>query len=196
MLRVDLRDLSRGGWIIAILAIAAAIAVVAVLIGTGLLRPLGRGEAAVCAFSSLAAAWLVFGAGSLLLKQLGVPILRPKSPYGPSFHEAAAQLARRVADYRRLQRSFKWLLISGLGFAVLLAAGSLLMDNPNNRIPQLVVISAALVCLFVLIVLLTLVRFRIILWLCPWCGREFGRHSPFESGPHKCQHCGHAIDVA
>jgi hypothetical protein len=48
----------------------------------------------------------------------------------------------------------------------------------------------------VLMILFMMLVMRQDLWLCPACGREFGRQNPFGSALHKCQHCGHAIEIA
>jgi hypothetical protein len=194
MLKVDLRNLSRGGLTLAALAILASVVVMAVLAWAapeGLLQ--GR-PMILIAFGGLAAAWLVAAVRSMVLKRRGVPIVRPEAQQGPSPEEVAARLPQKLDEYRRLRRLLQWLLIGLVLSLVVFGAGLGLMQITGKRWPAGVV-AAAMVPLLVLGVSLKVLQMHLSLWPCPWCGREFGFKGAFGSAPHKCKHCGHAIDL-
>jgi hypothetical protein len=156
MLQVDLRDLSRGGWILATLAILAAVGVMAVLLWAapaGLLR--GRGVVLI-GLVGIAAAWLVFTAGSLILQRRGVTLVRPEGARALSPDEAAARLPQKVQEYRRLRRLLRWLLIPAVGSLIVLGVGLAVMEVAEVRLPLGVVI-AVLALLAVLVILTGLV---------------------------------------
>jgi hypothetical protein len=195
MLKVDLRNLSRGGLILSALAILAMVVVMAVLLWAAPEGFVGRGRGEVLiALGGLASALLVWAAGSMLLNRLGVPILRPEAPQELSPEEATARLLRKAEEYRRLWRLLRWTFITMLGSTVVFfAAVGLMLITKEKWVLWLGMAAAA--PMVVLLILVMMLAMRQGLWLCPTCGREFGRQRPFGSALHKCQHCGHAIEL-
>jgi hypothetical protein len=198
MLRVD--PGGPGGLILGALAFVAGTTASGVLIWAAFeFRWNGRRGPLVVA---LPAALLVLTMVSMLSKTFerrGVSVLRPEALQALSSEEAAARLPQKLEEYCRLRRRLRWVLIAFFGTVVVLVLALVLMLVAPERWPMLVATTmavASVVGLQFLTFVLLIFRGELDLWLCPWCGRQFGHQGAFKSGPHKCKYFGYAIDLA